>query len=399
MKRAILLAALAAAGCGRTEEAAAVPRAKASRRELTATVRATGAVRPQVGAEVRVGSRISGRVVRLHANLKDSVRKGQVLAELEREELDAAAAQRRAEVALAEARLSSLENVFPRELEKAEAEVARWRASEALAKKELERQDGLLRQEFISQQSRDQAEERLLVARAQLDAAEKSRALLRAENEEARRQARAERERAQAALAAAEVQLSYAVLQAPISGVIGSVSTQEGETVAAGLSAPTFVTIVDLARLQVDAFVDEVDIGKVKVGQKASFGVDAFPAQEFEGRVVAIYPKPAVIDNVVKYVVALEISTAYEGLLRPDMTANVTIRIESRRGLAVPSRAVKREQGLNVVWVKTAAGVEARPVKVGWKDGSWVEIVGGLEEGQEVLLEAPARPEQGGGRG
>jgi macrolide-specific efflux system membrane fusion protein len=399
MRRAILLAALAVAGCGSKEEAAAAPRAKAVRRELTSTVRATGAVRPQVGAEVRVGSRISGRVVRLHANLKDSVRKGQVLAELEREELDAAAAQRRAEAALAEARLSSLERLFPRELEKAEAEVARWRASEALAKKELGRQDDLLRQEFVSQQSRDQAEERLLAGRAQLDAAVKSRALLVARNEEDRRQGRAELERARAALAAAEVQLSYAEIRAPISGVIGSVSTQEGETVAAGLSAPTFVTIVDLARLQVDAFVDEVDIGKVKVDQKASFGVDAFPSREFEGRVVAIYPKPVVIDNVVKYVVALEISTAYEGFLRPDMTANVAVRIESRRGLAVPSRAVKRDQGMNVVWVMTAQGAEARPVRVGWKDGPWVEIVGGLEEGQEVLLEAPAPAEQGGGRG
>jgi multidrug efflux pump subunit AcrA (membrane-fusion protein) len=391
MKRVLALVLLG--GCGGPEGAAPAATARVARRELTATVRATGAVKPQVGAEVRVGSRISGRVTRLHANIKDEVRKDQVLAELEKEELEAAVAQRKAEVLVAEARLSTLEKVLPREVERAEAEVVRWQATETLSRKELERQDDLLRQEFTTPQARDQAQERLLVAQAQLLAARKAFDLLRARVEEDLKQARAELERARAVLASAEVQLSYTVIRAPISGVIGSVSTQEGETVAAGLNAPTFVTVVDLRRLQVDAYVDEVDIGKVRTGLAAAFSVEAFPAQEFEGKVVAIYPKPVLVDNVVKYVVAIEIGTAYEGMLRPEMTASVGIRIESRRGLAIPSRAVKREQGQNVVYVPSGG---TRPVKLGWKDGPWVEVVSGLEEGQEVLLEVPLPGGSGG---
>jgi macrolide-specific efflux system membrane fusion protein len=384
MRKAVLLLCLA--GCSpASPPAAPAPRAKAERRTFASAVAAIGAVRPQVGAEVRVGSRISGRVERLHANLRDSVRKGQVIAELEKAELEAAAAERRAEALRAEARLASVERVSPREIEKAEAELAQRAATEVLARKDLERQDELLRQEFTTAQARDQAQERLLVAQAQVQVARKALDLARAQYEEAAREARAEVERARAALQGAEVQLSHAVIRAPIPGVVASVSTQEGETVAAGLSAPTFVTIVDLSRLQVEAFVDETDIGKVQVGQRASFTVDAFPATEFEARVVALYPKAVIQDNVVKYVVALEIAGEYAGRLRPEMTAAVTIRLESRTALAVPTKAVKREQGRNVVYV---AG-QARPVRLGWKDGPWVEVASGLAEGEEVLLEAP----------
>lgn len=389
---ALLLLLLA---CKPASEPGAPPVARVVRRELTAAVRATGAVKPQVGAEVRVGARISGRVVRLHANIKDVVQKGQVIAELEKEELEAAVAQRRAELQVVEVRLAALEKLFPCEVEKAEADMARWDASQVLARKELERQDGLLRQEFISQHARDQSQERLLVAQAQHAVARKSLELLRGRNAEDVRLARAELERAKAALAASEVQLSYTVIRAPISGVVGSVSTQEGETVAAGLNAPTFVTVVDLGRLQVDAYVDEVDIGRVKTGQRAVFTVDAFPSQDFEGKLVAIYPKPVVVDNVVKYVVAIEVATAYEGRLRPEMTANVSVQLEKRTGLAVPVKAVKRESGQYVVYVKSDGRVEARGVKVGWRDGPWVEIGAGLEEGQEVLLEVPEEGPRG----
>ena len=133
-------------------------------------------------------------------------------------------------------------------------------------------------------------------------------------------------------------------IPAQTAGVLRVVS-QEGETVAAGFNAPTFLTIVDLSRLQVDAYVDEVDIGKIRVGGEGIFTVDAFPATEFQARVVAIYPKAFVQDNVVKYIVALEIVTPYEGKLRPEMTASVVLRLESRSVLAVPSKALRRERG------------------------------------------------------
>ena len=365
--------------------------AKVERRNLSSTVLATGAVKPQIGAEVRVGARISGKVERLYANIGDVVKKGQVIAELETADLEAKVNQRAAELKMAEAKLSALKSLRPREIAKAEADVTQWQATVDLNKKDLARQEELLRQDFTSQQARDRAQEQLSVSEARLDSARKALDLVKAGYEEDLKQATADVERAKAALANDKVQLSYATITAPIAGVIGQVSTQEGETVSAGLNAPIFVTIDDLNRLQVDTFVDEVDIGKVKVGQKATFTVDSFPSREFAGKVAAIYPKAVIQENVVNYDVVVEITDPYDGLLRPEMTASVTIQLDARENvLAVPVKAVKRERGKSVVYVMSSAGsAQPREVKVGWKDSQWVEIVSGLEEGQTVLLDGP----------
>lgn len=356
----VVLAAVAIAAvtwwkAGQRQPATGPATARVARRDFASAVQATGAVKPQVGAEVRVGARISGKLQRLHANIGDTVKQGQTLAELDKADLEAVVAQRRADVAVGEARVADAE------------------ARLKLAGLELERAQSLRTNQIASQQELDSAGMTFTVAQAAL------------------RLAQRQVEAAKAALQEAEARLSYATILAPISGVIGSVSTQEGETVSAGLSAPTFVTLIDLNRLQVDAFVDEVDIGKVRLGQHALFTVDAFPGKEFEGKVAAIYPKAVLQENVVNYDVVLEIQTPYAGLLRPDMTANVTIFLEARTGvLALPAQAVKREGGKNLVYVSSGGQVEAREVKVGWKDGQWIEIASGVPEGQTVLLDAPS---------
>ena len=365
--------------------------ARVVRRDFVSSVLATGAVKAQVGAEVRVGARISGKVVRLLANIGDVVKKGQVIAELEKADLEALVSQRKAELRLAEARLSAVRALRPKEVEEAEAKVRQAQATVALARKDLGRQDSLLKRDFTSQQARDRAQEKKSVSEAQLAAAQKALELARTRQEEDMRQSMAEVARAKATLDHATAQLAYATITAPISGVIASVSTQEGETVAAGLNAPTFVTIIDLNRLQVDAYVDEVDIGKVHPGQSAVFTVDAFPAREFDGKVAAIYPKAVIQENVVNYDVVIEIAGSYDGLLRPEMTASVAISLEKRKQvLAVPVKAVKRERGKTIVYVLSETGPEMRRVKIGWKDGQWIEIATGLEEGQTVLLETPS---------
>ena len=280
-----------------------------------------------------MGARISGKVERLYANIGDNVKKGQTIAELEKADLIAVVNQRKAELQLAE--------------------------------KELARQEDLVKQDFTSKQTRDKVEADWAVAKA--------------------------------ALEVAKVQLSYATITAPIDGVVASVSTQEGETVAAGLNAPTFVTIINLNRLQVDAFVDEVDIGKVKIDQRALFSVDTFPGREFGGRVSAIYPKAVIQENVVNYDVVVSITNEYENLLRPEMTANVTILLETRRDVPViPARALQRERGQSLVYVQTPDGPRARPVTVGQREGQWVEVIGGVSEGRTVLLDPPAT--ESGGR-
>lgn len=366
----LVLIVLAASGVGwwkyastpKNAELTGPATAQVIRRDFSSTVLATGAVKSQVGSEVKVGARISGKVIRLYANIGDFVKKGQVIAELEKEDLTARVERNKAELAVTEARI---EDVQAR-LKLAEAQYRRYERAVAI--------------HAVSQDAFDTAAKELTVNRAGL------------------RLAQRQLESARAALKESQANLAYATLTAPISGVIASVSTQEGETVAAGLNAPVFVTIIDLTRLQVDAFVDEVDIGKVQVGQKAVFTVDSFPAREFEGKVVAIYPKAVIQENVVNYDTVIDITSPFEGLLKPDMTASVTILLEARPGvLAVPVEAVKREKGKTLVYVLVNNQAEPREVKTGWKDGPWIEVAGGLQEGETVLLTGSGQAEKKNG--
>jgi RND family efflux transporter MFP subunit len=327
--------------------------AAAAMREFSAAVTAIGAVKPQIGAEVRVGTRISGKLMRLPANIGDRVQRGQVIAELESADLAATVARHEAAVAVARERIADSE--------------ARQKLSEAT----YQRQMSLLKISGTSRQLVDEALRETQSAAAGVQIAIR------------------ERELAEAQLREARVNLSYATITAPISGVIGSVTTQEGETVAAGLNAPTFVVIVDLDRLQVNAFVDEVDIGKVQLGQRVTFNVDAFPSEDFTGTVAAIYPSATIQDNVVKYVVAIAVEDENRGLLRPEMTASVRIQLETRTVLAIPARAIRQEGGRAVVHVMNGEATETRPIRIGWRDGPWAEIADGLDEGERILMSAP----------
>jgi macrolide-specific efflux system membrane fusion protein len=362
-------------------------------RTFKATIAALGAVKPQIGAEVKVGSRISGRVWRLRSNIGDPVERGEIIAELETAELDALIAQRRAELKLAEARLAAFDTLTPEETARADAEVRRFEAEAKLTAEELERQRALLERRLVPQATADVARDRHQAAQAQLESARRTLQLVRAGNTEQRKQAGADVERAQAALESALVDRSFTMLRSPIRGVIASVATQEGETVAAGLNAPTFVTVIDLERLQLNAYVDEVDIGRIAQGQAVVFTVDAFPARDFTGRVSAIYPTATIQDNVVKYVVAVDIDRGDGALLRPEMTASVRIQLEERVVLALPARALRREAGRNVVTVLVDGQTEPRDIRVGWRDGAWVEVVDGLTAGDRVLVETGASAE------
>lgn len=366
----MVLLVLAASGVGwwkyasttKNAEPTGPATAQVIRRDFSSTVLATGTVKSQVGSEVKVGARISGKVIRLYANIGDFVKKGQVIAELEKEDLTARVERNKAELAVAEARIEDVE------------------ARLKLAQVQLQRHKELIVSRAVSQDALDIAAKEFAVNQAGL------------------RLAQRQVESAKAALKESVASLAYATLTAPISGVIASVSTQEGETVTAGLNAPVFVTIIDLTRLQVDAFVDEVDIGKVQLGQKAVFTVDSFPAREFEGKVVAVYPKAVIQENVVNYDTVIDITSPYDGLLRPDMTTSVTILLEAREGvLAVPAEAVKREKGKTLVYVPANGRAEPREVKTGWKDGPWIEIAGGLKEGETVLLTVPGQTEKKNG--
>lgn len=373
-------------GCSSGGSKAEFRTIRVTKRTVSPAVTALGSVKPQVGAEVRLGARIPGKVERLRANIGDFVKKGQIIAELEKEELKAGIEKRKAELNRALVNLAAEETLGPIEIEKAETEWSRLKDIHDLEAAEYERHEALFKDDITSQQILEQAREELLVARKELDASFKTLELTKKRFDEDLKRFKAEVGSARAALKIAEVELSYATLRAPISGIVASVSTQEGETVAVGLSAPTFVTIIDLDRLQVDTYVDEVDIGKIKVGQKASFSVEAFPSVDIEGEVVGIYPKALLRENVVFYDVVIKSVKPSSVALRPEMTANVSIFLESREDvLLVPAKSVKKSGGASFVYVIENGKPMRREVRVGWKQGLFIEIIEGLKEGDEVL--------------
>ncbi len=309
---------------------------RVTRRSLGTDVKATGVIKPMTGAQVNVGSTVSGIVSHLHARIGDVVEKGQLLAELDSRELTARHDAADAAVKLAEANLAYSQIDLNRKL--------------ALHKAEL-------------------------IARSDFDLAQQSYAVAQQQRNEAR-----------ANLDDASTQLGYTRIYAPIGGVVSAVSTQEGETVAASFASPTFVTLLDLSRLEVWAYVDETDIGRIRVGQKAGFTVDTYGDREFAGRVTAIYPKPEIRDNVVDYITVLRFHTPGDCILRPEMTTAVTIDLTRRDNvLALPVGAVHREEQNRFVFIRRGNGVERRPVTTGIRNDSYWEILTGLREGDEVL--------------
>ena len=307
------------------------------RRDIVSVVKATGVIKPMVGAEVRVGSSVSGVVSRLYVRIGDRVKKGELLAELDDRELVARRDASEAAVRLASANLS-------------------------YTGADLRRKQELSTVRVIAPNELDLAQQAYGVAEQQY-------------------------KQAQANLADSVTQLSYGRIFAPIAGTVESVSTQEGETVAASFAAPTFVTLLDLSRLEVWAYVDETDIGRIHVGQNASFTVDTYGDYEFTGKVTAIYPQAQIRDNVVDYVTVIRFQSPRDHILRPEMTTTVRIALEQRRNvLALPIRAIHHEGKRQFVTLRIADHTERHWITTGLRDDSYWEITDGLHENDEVLV-------------
>jgi RND family efflux transporter MFP subunit len=320
-----------------TERARGGDVVRVARRDIGRVVKATGVIKPMIGAEVRVGSRVSGVVKRLFVRIGDRVEKGQLLAELDDRELVARRDQ-------------------------ADASLAVSLATFNYAKADLERKRALSASRLIAPSDLDLAQQAASVAEQQSKAA-------------------------RASLEDAATQLGYARIVAPIGGVVASVSTQEGETVAASFATPTFVTLLDLARLEVWAYVDETDIGRIQRGLSARFTVDTYGDHEFEGHVTAIYPQAEIRDNVVNYITVVRFDPPRDRLLRPEMTTTVRVALERHAHvLALPLRAVRRESGRPFVWCRRGDGIERRWITTGSQDESYWEIVDGVRKGDEVLV-------------
>jgi HlyD family secretion protein len=288
--------------------------AAVTRGDLAIQVTATGTLNPFV--TVQVGTQVSGTVSKLYADFNSKVKKGQVVA-----------------------RLDTL--LLHSEVSDARASLFKAEAAMVLSNATCSRTKALFGKGLVAQADLDQAIS---------DSASAASAL----------------SSARAGLDRAKINLDYATITSPITGVVINRAVDVGQTVAASFNTPTIFTIADdLSRMQVQASIDEADIGQVKVGQTGNFTVDAFPTRTFSGTVSQIRLQPTTVQNVVTYTVMIDVDNRDMALL-PGMTANVTIDVQKAGNvLIVPAAALKFMPPTAGKWKHRtgAAGDTARPAR------------------------------------
>ena len=338
---------------GKKEQAVTFDTAKVELSNIKNSVTATGSVEPVTS--VTVGTQVSGIISRLYVDYNTVVKKGQIIAELDKTNLIS-------ELNTAKANLSSAQSSL-------NYESANYKRYATLFKKGLVSADEYESAKLNFEKAKDQvAQSREMVQKAQTN-------------------------------------LSYAIITSPIDGVVISKSVEEGQTVAASYATPELFTIAkDLKDMQVVANVDEADIGDVKEGERVSFTVDAYPNDTFEGVVKQVRQEATTTNNVVTYEVVISAPNS-ELKLKPGLTANVTIYTAERQNvLCVSTKALRFTstqdlikgckivdcKGKNKVWTREGNTFKAHAVQIGMSDGIHTEILSGVSKGLEIITDAKA---------
>ena len=325
-----------------------------TRIDITNSVTATGTVEPVT--KVEVGTQVSGIIDKLYADYNDVVKAGQVIAEMDRVNLEA-------------------------ELVSADAQLAAAKTEYEYREKEYKRTEQLHEKELVSDSEYDSAYYQYQTAKNSYS-------------------------QAQASYTKVKRNLSYATITSPIDGVVISRAVEEGQTVAAGFETPTLFTIAkNLTDMQVIADVDEADIGQVKEGQSVTFTVDAYPDDVFKGEVQQVRLEATTTSNVVTYEVVITAPNP-DLKLKPGLTANVTINtLDEQNVLSVPTKALRftpdpevlKEIGITVdgqaeatdttriVWVKNGSSISPKVVTTNNTSGDKTGISSGLTDGEEVV--------------
>lgn len=346
----LMIAVLSMVACGKKTEVK-YESSKVSKQNISTSITATGTIEPVT--EVEVGTQVSGIIDKIYVDYNSVVKKGQLIAELDKTNL------------LSE--LSSAKSNMESAKSKMEYQKSNYNRYKELYSKGLVSADDYEN----AQLSYKQASEEYAIQKE--------------------------------SVSKAQTNLGYAIITSPIDGIVLSKEVEEGQTVAAAMETPTlFIIAQDLTDMQVIADVDEADIGGVKEGQRVTFTVDAFPDDLFEGKVTQVRQEATEESNVVTYEVV--ISAPNDDLkLKPGLTANVTIFTNERDGvLAVPSKALRFApnenllaegesitdcEGKDKVWMREGSNFKAVPVKIGVTNGTYTEIISGLKEGDAFLTD------------
>jgi HlyD family secretion protein len=395
--------------------------AKVQRTSISNTISATGTL--EALRTVQIGSQVSGQVAALYADYNAVVKKGQLLATLDARPAASQVTTAAAHVSASDAQVHSAEaDLANQQANVAEAEANVKIADVAVQSTKLlyERAQELDRNGLVSKNDLDTAKTNYDSAQAKLQQAQA--ALQQAKSMVGSRQASIDSAKAnvvasRADLERSQINMDMTKIYSPIDGVVISRNVDVGQTVAASLQAPILFTIAnDLTQMQVKASVDEADIGKLSDDANVRFTVDAFPNDVFRGKIAEIRLEPQTVQNVVTYSVIIGVANP-EMKLRPGMTANLTITVDSKNDvLAVPNAALRftpdgaAAQGLSqgrrgsTIWILDDNGqLQAKAVKTGISDGSKTEIIADdIEEGTPVitgdLSKKPAATTSNGGQ-
>jgi HlyD family secretion protein len=306
--------------------------ARIERGPLQATVSASGTVNPVT--QVSVGTQVSGQVKELYADFNSEVKAGQLIALIDPETFEYRVRQAQADVDGAQAAVLTAEAGAAA----ARAATSRARVELAEAQRDLDRKRMLVDRQFIAVSEGDKALALVNTSGEALKSAQAQEGVAAAQV----KSAQANVAQRQAALAQARVDLARTRIVSPVAGIVIKRAVERGQTVAASLQAPElFVIARNLRDMQVEASVDESDVGRIRTGQKAGFTVDAFPGQAFEGEISQVRKAAQNVANVVTYVAVIGFSNA-SGRLLPGMTANVRVVTDARENvLKVPNAALR----------------------------------------------------------
>ena len=315
--------------------------AKVERGPLAAVVVASGTI--NAVTTVQVGSQISGQVKDIYADFNTTVKRDQIIARIDPSTFELRVGQARADLDAAQSAVA----VARSGLAAQQAELGKVRVALADAQRDLERKKSLVEKNFISPAELDKA-------RTLLDSTAEQQKAVQAQTQVGEAQVRsalAAVKQRESLLQQAEVDLERTIIRAPVDGTVILRNIDAGQTVAASLQAPVLFTIAqDLRDMQVEAAIDEADVGRLRVGMTTTFAVDAFPRRSFSGEIKQVRKSPQNVQNVVSYIVVISAANPDLALL-PGMTANVRVAVENRASaLKVPNAALR--------W--RPAGAEAR---------------------------------------
>ena len=356
---------------------------KVEKGDLAKGVVATGKVTPITKVEVK--SKASGIVKKLLVDAGDKVKKGQLLAQLDKEEIEAQVEQSRAAVQAAEASLTSSEADYER------AKVDAEGPEVPLLKRAYDRAIGMAKEGVVSTSALEDAQKNYELALNKQNVSKAQATVLKAKIAQSQGQLGQDR----ANLKQLEEQLSYTDIQSPIDGVVLSRDVEMGDAVSSilvlGSSATLVMTLGDTSSVYVKGKVDESDIGKVYLGQPARIKVESFKDKTFNGVVTKISPMGVEKDNVTTFEVRVSINNP-GGELKAEMTANAEVILEEHKNvLQIPEGAIiydkDKKASVEVPDTSTKDGKKKIAVNIGISNGAKTELLSGLKEGDEVVLQ------------